>query len=274
MVLHLVGWVKATQATSTRVCTAWSVFGGAAAGLAILTRPSWLLFTPFVVVLVVAMSRQRRRHAFVGVCLLVTICATMLPWWIRNYHVTGHFVATTLQVGASLYDGLHPGATGASEMSFASRFSRAQKVEDAAAARTADGFEVRLDRRLRDAALSWAARHPKQVMQLMGRKFVRMWNAWPNAEQFQSWPLRLIVFIGYMPLLVLALAGAWRWCREGWPMVLCLLPALYFTGLHMVFVGSIRYRQPAMLVGLILAAAVMATGFGRTRRAIVAAGET
>lgn len=263
MILHLVGWVKATQTESTRACTAWSVFGGVAAGLAILTRPSWLLFTPFVLVLLVMMSPNRRRHFHVGAWLVLTICLTMVPWWVRNYRAVGHFVPTTLTVGASLYDGLHPDATGASDMSFSTRFHRTQKREDSAAGRSADEFEVRLDHRLRDAALSWAARHPERVLKLMGRKFLRMWNVWPNADQFQSLPLRLIVFFGYVPLLILGIVGAWQWCRTGWPMVLCLLPAVYFTCLHVVFVGSIRYRQPAMLVWLILAAAVIDSGWRR-----------
>ena len=92
----------------------------------------------------------------------------------------------------------------------------------------------------------------------MGKKFLRMWNLWPNATEFRSPWMQLIVAAGFVPLLVLGIIGAWQWGRQGWPYVLCLLPAVYFTCLHMVFVSSIRYRQPAMLVWLILAAALIA----------------
>jgi 4-amino-4-deoxy-L-arabinose transferase-like glycosyltransferase len=260
MIWHLVAWVRATQVVSAQARVTWSVAGGVAAGLAILTRPSWLLFTPFVLILLVLTSRQ----LLVGMCMLVAISVTMLPWWIRNYRVVGHFVPTTLQVGASLYDGLNPAATGESNMAFSTSVYQAQKAADAAAGRSADGFEVRLDRRLRDAALDWAAHHPGQVLRLAAYKLVRMWNVWPNAEEFRGWGLRFVVAAGYVPLLVLGLAGAWRWRRLGWPLVLCLLPAVYFTGLHMVFVSSIRYRQPAMLTWLILPAAVIACWLQRS----------
>lgn len=263
MVLHLIGWVRATLATSYRRCVAWSIAGGIAAGLAILTRPSWLLFTPFVWAVVVVSSRHWRRHVLVGACLVAAICATMTPWWIRNYRVVGHFVPTTAQVGASLYDGLNPEATGASEMSFSSEFSRVQKAADAAAGRSPDGFEIRLDHRLRNAAISWATDHPQRVLRLMGRKFLRMWSVWPNDEAFQGRWLGTGVMLGYVPLLILSLVGTGIWCWRGWPLVICVLPAIYFTCLHMVFVGSIRYRQPAMLIWLILAAAVIVIPLSR-----------
>ena len=128
---------------------------------------------------------------------------------------------------------------------------------------TADGFEVRLDQRLRSAAVTWASSNPGTVLRLMGRKFIRMWNVWPNADGFRSPEVRWIVCLGYVPLMVLGIAGLWRWRRVGWPVVLGVLPALYYTGLHMVFVSSIRYRQPAMLVLLVIAAAMFASWIER-----------
>ena len=63
--------------------------------------------------------------------------------------------------------------------------------------------------------------------------------------------------------------GSWsaaRTLRRGWPYVLCWLPAVYFTLLHMVFVSSIRYRQPAMLGLMVLAAGVVGCWRVRDRR--------
>ena len=42
--------------------------------------------------------------------MLAALAVTMMPWWIRNYRVVGRFVPTSLQVGASLYDGWNPEA--------------------------------------------------------------------------------------------------------------------------------------------------------------------
>jgi hypothetical protein len=72
--------------------------------------------------------------------------------------------------------------------------------------------------------------------------------------------VRLAVALTYLPLLILGLVGAVRTLRYGWPYWLCWFPAVYFSALHVVFVGSIRYRLPAML-GLIVLAAGVATGW-------------
>lgn len=255
MMLHLILWTLAWRSTTTRNLAGWSLTAGIAGGLATLMRPSWLLFIPFAAVIALIAFHDRRKHLAIVAVMLVSLCVTMLPWWIRNYSVAGRFVPTSLQVGASLFDGISPTATGASDMSFVGRFVAEQRAADAQPGADTRGlFEDRLDRRLRDAAIAWARENPSRVMVLAATKFARIWSFVPNASEFQSRWLRLILAATYTPVICLALAGAWRFARRDWPYVLCILPAVYFTLLHVIFVSSIRYRQPAMLPLIVLAA--------------------
>jgi hypothetical protein len=190
--------------------------------------------------------------------MLLGLCVAMTPWWIRNYRVAGRFVPTSLQIGASLYDGLSPTATGASDMRFVGAFVAQQRAADAQPGADIQGlFEDRLDRRLRSTAVTWAEQHPGRALELAAIKFARMWSFVPNASEFQSTSLRLILAATYTPVILLALVGAWRFARRDWPCLLCVLPAVYFTCLHVIFVSSIRYRQPAMLPLIVLAAAAV-----------------
>jgi 4-amino-4-deoxy-L-arabinose transferase-like glycosyltransferase len=254
-------WSAALDAKSPRRAGTLALATGLVTAAATLVRPSWMLFVPFAIGLGLVLGRSRLRQAGVGAGVLAGLMLGMTPWWIHNWQVTGHFVPTTLQVGASLYDGQNPRATGASDMWFTDGFAQEEAAEQAAGRTDPNEvFEYRLDRRKRDAAVEWAVANPGRVMQLAGVKFLRIWNVWPNERAFSSWPVRLVVMVGYVPILVLALLGIFRMLGRGWPYVLCWLPALYFTLLHMVFVGSIRYRDPAMLGLMVLAAGVMLSG--------------
>ncbi len=109
----------------------------------------------------------------------------------------------------------------------------------------------------RDEALAWARAYPGRTLQLAAIKFRRLWNPWPNEPKLQSVWLKIMVAATYLPLLCLSLWGIVRYGFRGWPYALCWLPAVYFTLLHVVFVASIRYREPAMIAMMPLAAAVL-----------------
>ena len=263
MLANLILWIAAFGAQRVGRGALLSVAAGLAAGAATLVRPSWLLFAPFALGVGLAAGRPRRRHLAIGLGVMVGLIAAMTPWWIRDARVTGRFVPTTLQVGASLYDGLNPHATGASRM-MTLEFAEAERRDPAGAGgKPSDTFEYRLDRRLRAEALGWAHANPGRASRLALVKLVRMWNCWPNEPTLSSWPIRLAVLVSYVPVLALGILGACRTIRRGWPYVLCWLPAVYFTLLHVTFVGSIRYRQPAMLALIVLAAGVIVPGGGR-----------
>lgn len=255
MLAHLALWGVAWKTPTTSRALGWATGAGLAAAAATMMRPSWLLFTPFALVLALLLARDRKRQLLVGGAVCAALVAGMLPWWIRNARVSGHFVATSLQVGASLYDGLHPGATGASEMSFVPRVIAEEQAQGGHPGD--EGFEYRLDRRFLRRAIDWAAANPGQVLRLAAVKFLRMWNVWPNETAFRSWVVRTAIAATYVPLLALALVGVWRYTPLGWPYVLAWLPAVYLTLLHVVFVSSIRYREPAMLALVVLAAGVL-----------------
>jgi len=254
MMLHLLLWILAWRSTTKANIAGWSLAGGIAAGLATLMRPSWLLFIPFAGTIALLASRHRRQHLLILTAMLIGLSISMLPWWIRNYRVAGRFVATSLQVGASLYDGISPAATGASEMSFVGHFVAEQRAADAEPGADTTGlFEDRLDRRMWNAAVSWARENPGRVAALAITKFARIWSFVPNAGEFQNRWLRFILAGTYTPVICLALVGVFRFVRRDWPYLLLVLPAVYFTLLHIIFVSSIRYRQPAMLPLIVLA---------------------
>jgi hypothetical protein len=190
--------------------------------------------------------------------VLLGSLAALTPWWVRNAVVTHHFVPTTLQVGASLYDGLNPRATGASDMRWGQTIAADERKHlPKGGGVSVDSPEYRVDRRLRREAMQWAGEHPWQVVRLAGAKLARVWNIWPNEAQFSAWPVRLLVVFTYVPIVILGIIGARRTVGRGWPYGVCWLPAVYLSLIHAIFVSSLRYREPALLPWMVLAAAAL-----------------
>lgn len=262
MLLHLWGWSAALSRAKGWGSLGLGLGGGVAGGLATLCRPSWLLFVPFSVACSLLICKERRWQVAVAGMLLAGQVVVLLPWWVRNWQVAGRFVPTSLQVGASLYDGLSPMATGASDMRFVPKFREEQRQADAvdiASGKVPQGlFEDRLDQRMKEASVAWAKEHPQKVALLWWIKLKRMWAPWPNANEFRSFKVSLVLAAGYIPLMLAVGVGVYRavrsaaWKCQPW-MLVAALPAIYFTGLHTIFVSSLRYRQPALLPLMLIA---------------------
>lgn len=217
---------------------------GVAAGGAILVRPSWALFLPIVLMLWIFGNEPEHRAAAVRRAVLVAIgiALIMAPWWVRNTAVFHRFVPTALWMGPSLYDGLSPHATGASDMRFL----------DDPEIRTLD--EPALDATLAARAWAFARSHPDQAIRLAVIKTGRFWSPWPNADTLRSPAIAFVTTLITLPLYALMLVGLWDRRHDLRALGVLAGPVLYFWALHVLFVGSIRYRIPGAIPAFGLAA--------------------
>ena len=255
MLLQIALWIATLNRKAHWIGAA--VASGFAAAAAVYVRPDWLYFVPFAMiigcVLGASQGEAAKRILLTGsvICLILVVC--LIPWWVRNYQITGTFVSTTLQVGPSLYDGLNPKANGGSDMAFVEEFYNAELKllpEDA----PKGTLEQRLNARMQQAAIDWAWKNPDLAWKLATSKFARLWNLWPNEATLANWGVRIVVFCTYFPVLVFGLIGALQSLWKDFSVRLLWIPAVYITALHIVFVSSIRYRAPAMLCFAVLAA--------------------
>jgi hypothetical protein len=178
--------------------------------------------------------RQTRAWLHAGV-VTATLLLALLPWAVRNHHVTGHWVWTTLWMGPSLYDGLNPHATGDSDMTFYERDTT----------RLAGLTEYEIDRHYRRQAWEFVQQNPGRTLELAGAKFLRFWKPWPNAPQFRSAWACAGVAIFFVPLVVFASVGVWSQRGDLPFWLLTAGPIVFFTLVHLLFVSSLRYRLPA-----------------------------
>lgn len=229
---------------------------GALIGVTTLVRPTWLYVGSAIALVTVCAQFPRISLRQCGLCLTGIGCGiviSMAPWTIRNYDVTGHVVPTTLWVGASLYDGLHPAATGDSDMQF---------FEDDRLLLQMSEYDA--DREYRRRAWDYAARNPGRAIWLAMKKQQRYWSLVPNAAQFQDWRLKLVVCVAALPLLICGAVGLWVSRCNLTVLALTAGPILLFAALHLLFVGSLRYRLPAEYPFAVLAAVGLKSLFLRS----------
>lgn len=201
---------------------------------------------------------RRARLAFPpGLTMVLLTLLCLLPWAVRNRVELGHWIWLDANSGFTLYDGYNPDATGASDQSFVHRIPELQALD-----------EVGRDEHLKQEAIEYARSHPGQVMTLAGAKLARTWSPVPLSREYGRPALRLVAMAYSVPFDALVLVGL-LWGRMPRSVkVLLITPAVYFSIIHALTVGSLRYRVPVEpLLAVIAAGLAGANGAATWRRA-------
>jgi hypothetical protein len=246
------------------------LWGGIVLALSVLVRPS---AAPLPVILGILAAflhhvpgdvtprRHRWLHLPVGTTMLLLVMLTLLPWALRNRGALGQWVWLTTNGGVTRYDGFNPDATGASDQSFlqSHEMRHLQKMS-----------EVERDAYLSDLAGQWVSRtwqdDPAHLFRLTLAKLARTWSPIPLSEEFGGRRFyRMIAWLYSIPFYALVVLGLWGTAVPRVGKLLLLAPAAYFTVVHAMSVGSLRYRIPTEPLMAVLAAAGLAVFWARVR---------
>ncbi len=249
--LFVVGW-RLLRPDARSSIARWAAVGLCAA-VCVYARESSVLLCSLWVALLVAVRRGNRSSLLGGAAAVVMVAVSLLPWALRNQRGTGDLCWLTHRGGISLYDGVGPQATGASDLG---------NIKQMDAVRGLD--EVAWNRYFMDRALDSIRTDPARIVRLAPVKLARTWNPVPNVDTYQSALIRLVSAAWTIPIYLFALVGSIHLARRDRPAVAALLlPAVSVAMLHSVFVGSVRYRLIAMPMIEVLAAVGIAWLFTR-----------
>ena len=217
------------------------VLAGILVGLSSLCRPTMLAFF-FVASVGIAVTLKAKGLVAVrniGILFLFFVI-TIAPWTIRNHLVFHRFIPITAVGGRVLWEGNNPKSMGGPCQYWPEEIEELSEIEQ--------------DRYLARAAINLIKHNPARFLKLMGIKFVRFWNVIPNAPQYSRPRDKIISLSSYgliLPFSIVGMLLSWKMWRK--TLLLYLLIA-FFTLFHMVFLASIRYRDPIMPFVIIFAA--------------------
>ncbi len=231
---------------------------------AVLTRPSsagWVVALWLVLWL---FDRDRRRGTRRCVLYATVMGAALLPWGLRNRAMIGAPAWLSTNGGVSLFDAVGPQADGSSNQDFLRYMPHLGRLD-----------EVQTDRVLRRLALDEVRQDPRRIVRLAWVKFRRTWSLTPHVAGYRSGIAAWAGAAYTLVLLLAAVAGLVRTLSRRHAATarrtvtlrlhaLLWLPVVYFTLVHSLFVGSVRYRVPLMPL-LALAAATIVARVGSFR---------
>ena len=220
--------------------------------LAAIVRPSGL---PLALLLPLVMPGAAWRHRIATLVLtIVVLGALFAPWASRNQRLLGKPILATTNGGITLYDGFNPtqlqregSEVGASDQSFIASMPELREMN-----------EVERSDYLENLGWRFINERPGDAVKLGFAKLARTWSPVPLSAEFGRPVYRAVAVVYAVPLFAMVLMGLWRRALSRAAVVLLLTPAIYFSAVHVMSVGSLRYRVPVEpLLAVIAGAAIV-----------------
>lgn len=242
-------WNELGRRAGTSRWLASCLIAGLLGSAAVLTRGS--ILPVFVCVPLVWLIIGPKRIAGFGaaVLMLLVLAVGMSPWLARNWkrsgdeETGGRLVITTCKVGESLYEAVGPFATGGPNKENTVWLAESERLLHDEYAR---------DRFLLDKSIEYMKNNPGRTLRLGVRKFLRTWNVIPNYQAVRKPFYITVSLVSYVPVLLAAILGLAVGLARVRGLTWLLLPVVVVTVIHMVFVGSVRYRLSVMPFVMIL----------------------
>jgi len=206
--------------------------------IAILIRPSFDLLNPLLVVCFVSFVHKLDLRAVVKfVCIYFVIYLVLMSsWWVHQYYKYDTFVRLTLGDGVVLYAGNNP-------LNKSGGGINGVDVDESILGDFND--PILRNKAQKAAAFEFATSNPTRFIELAGLKFIRFWRLWPYTDQYQQWYIIGASILSYGVVLILSIGFLFRGGRTYFVKLMPIyITVIYLTLVHMITIGSIRYRLP------------------------------
>ncbi len=221
----------------------WDFFGiGLLAGIAILCRPS-LQYFPFFILFGLFIHFKRKRALLNFSALAIGLFVVIMPWIIRNYHVTGSFLLGT-GGGYNLWLGNHIPTAGKDHDEL--NGEKLQLLKDSISRVTqgqGDQFTVENDKKFFEEALRGIKDNPYATIVLIAKKAFRFWFYIYHPDH-KKFTLFLVPIQGL--ILSLSLLGIYFSIKENKEIFYILIIIIYFNLIHAAVASTFRYSIPVM----------------------------